>query len=220
MNKQEFHHEIHKKHIKNSSILNLIDENNKKYSGHKECATLLENGVHQLLSGSPGLDKTAQSILLQEVEKVFTEADNQLLLSLPTKDEIYKNICESNLHAAPGTDGLTTFLYKECWNVLGDAVTELATRIHQGEKPSVSQRTSMMIFCTKPKKIHSSDHKISDKRKLSLLNANFKVVSGIEAKRFKKLVTHTLSSSQLAAGDRRRLTMASIRSEIQSSLST
>ena len=43
--------------------------------------------------------------------------------------------------------------------------------------------------------------KPSDKRKLSLLNSDFKVFTSIEAKRLGKAITHTLSKSQYAAGD-------------------
>ena len=40
-----------------------------------------------------------------------------------------------------------------------------------------------MIFANKPKKAAST--KPSDKRKISLLNTDFKVITGIEAKRLK-----------------------------------
>ena len=60
-----------------------------------------------------------------------------------------------------------------------------------------------MVFGNKPKKPNSL--KPSDKRKISLLNADFKVTTGIDNNRFKKVATHTLSSCQLAAGDDRRI---------------
>ena len=75
--------------------------------------------------------------------------------------------------------------------------------IHSGSSPTLSQRTSLMVFGAKPKKLLST--KPSDKRKISLLNADFKLVTSIEAKRFKEVSTHTLSTSQLAAGCNRRI---------------
>ena len=175
-----FHHDLHKKYILKSSILRLTAEENKVMNGHAECAAFLEESVSQLLSGSPQLDEKAQRVLLEEVEEVFSKEDNELLLKPPTKDEIYKNLCESNLHAAPGSDGLTSYFYKECWDVIGDSLVELACRAHAGEKPTLSQRTSLMIFCPKPSKLNSTDP--SSKRKISLLNADFKSITGIEAK--------------------------------------
>ena len=58
-----------------------------------------------------------------------------------------------------------------------------------------------MVFGAKPKKILSL--KKSDKRKLSLLNNDFKLITGIESWIFQNIMTHTLCPSQLAAGNAR-----------------
>ena len=109
----------------------------------------------------------------------------------------------SNLHAAPGTDGLTSFLYKKCWDILGESITEMVQEVRRGSQPTKSQRTSLMVFGSKPKKPHSK--KPEDKRKISILISDFKLITGLEAKRFKKLATHTLSPKQLVAEDNRRI---------------
>ena len=134
---------------------------------------------------------------------MFTKADNDLMSKLPDKDEVKESVWSANLHAAPGTDGLTTFLYYHCWDVLGDALTDVVHDLHGGHPPTLSQRTSLMVFDNKPKKPNST--KPSDKRKISLLNSDFKVATGIDNNRFKKVATHTLSPCQLAAGDDRRI---------------
>jgi hypothetical protein len=54
-----------------------------------------------------------------------------------------------------------------------------------------------MLFSSKPGKGQSL--KPQDKRRLSLLNSDFKVSSGMEMGRFNKVLSHTLSSQQLAA---------------------
>ena len=197
-----YHHEIHQKKIKQSSILKLQAEDN-ILEGHAACSNFLENSVAQLLLTPAALDPIAQDRLLAEVEPVFTKADNDILLKAPTKAEVAETLDAANLHAAPGSDGITAFLYKECWDILGDPLTEVAQAVHAGIKPTLSQRTSLMVFGTKPKKPKSI--KPSDKRKISLLNSDIKVVTGLEAKRFKKVVTHTLSPSQLCAGSDRRI---------------
>ena len=61
----------------------------------------------------------------------------------------------------------------------------------------------MMVFGTKPKKPTSI--KVSDKRRIYLINSDFKIITGLENNRFKKVASHTLYSSQLAAGDDRRI---------------
>ena len=47
--------------------------------------------------------------------------------------------------------------------------------------------------------------KPTDKRKISLLNADFKIITGIINERLKKIASHTLSSCQLAMGSDRRI---------------
>ena len=60
-----------------------------------------------------------------------------------------------------------------------------------------------MVFGCKPNK--SKSLKPSDKRRISLLNTDFKTISGIESRRFKNTATRTLSPLQLVAGDDRRI---------------
>ena len=125
------------------------------------------------------------------------------MTEIPDKKEVKESVWSANLNAAPGTDGLTTFLYYHCWNIFGDSLTEVVQSLHQGHPPTLSQRTSLMVFGNKPKKPNSK--KPSDKRKLSLLNSDFKVATGIDSNRFKRVATHTLSPCQLAAGDDRQI---------------
>ena len=60
-----------------------------------------------------------------------------------------------------------------------------------------------MVFGSKPKK--ASSLKPGDKRRISLLNCDFKTISGLQSRRFKKTATRTLSPYQLVAGDDRRI---------------
>ena len=112
-------------------------------------------------------------------------------------------LCQSNLNSAPGTDGITSLLYKEHWNILGESLYQVTNAIAQGETLSASQRTSLMVFGTKPKKPLSILPE--DKRRISLLNSDFKLCTALEADKFKQTFTHTLSPYQLVAGSDRRI---------------
>ena len=149
------------------------------------------------------LDPAAQHALLSEVEVVFTDEDNAMLCDIPEKKEVKEVLWDSNQHAAPGTDGLTAFLYQQCWDLLGDPLTEVVQAVFKGQKPTASQRTSLMVFGAKPKKLKSLKPK--DKRKISLLNVDFKTITGIEAKRLRKVMPHTVSPLQLVAGGDRKI---------------
>ena len=171
--------------------------------GHGACLTFLEKTVEDLLLHPANLNQVAQETLLEEVDQVFTKKDNQLFLTPPTKEEVRETINESNLLAAPGKDGIPSLLYKECWSVLGDHLTAIMNEIFECKELPVSMITSLMVFGTKPKKPGSILPK--DKRRISLLNSDFKVATGLEARKFKATATHTLSRLQLVAGDNRRI---------------
>ena len=197
-----YHHELHKRIVKKSSILKL-DTGVGVISGHGECAAFLEQLVEDLLLNPAQLDPDAQQTLLAEVDRVFTEEDIKMFLTPPSKQDVWETICSSNLNAAPGSDGIPSLAYKECWPVLGDPLTEVMLAIHNREQLPLSMRISLMVFGAKPKKTNSILPK--DKRRISLLNSDFKCATGLEARCLKKLATHTLSPLQLAAGDDRHI---------------
>ena len=196
-----FHHEQHAKHIRKSSILKLDTEDQGLLEGHQACADYLHGQVAELLLNKAVLDPTAQASLLMEVPKVFTEADNAILKKMPSKDEVGEILKLSNLNAAPGTDGITSLLYQEHWDILGDSLHKVTSEIWKGQKTTTSQRTSLMVFGAKPSKPRSILP--GDKRRISLMNADIKIVSSLTAARFRKTQNHTLHHNQLVAGDDR-----------------
>ena len=97
-----YHHDLHKKHLKRSSILKL-QSGEGLLEGHAECAAFLEHQVGELLLHPHLADQAARDSLLEEVDMVFTEEDNQMLMSPPDHDEVKDVLAASNLYAAPGT---------------------------------------------------------------------------------------------------------------------
>ena len=86
---------------------------------------------------------------------------------------------------------------------MGLPLTEVMNEIFLCKPLTASLKTSLMVFGTKPKKPNSILPQ--DKRKISLLNSDFKVASGLEAGRLKKTLSHTLSPLQLVSGSDRRI---------------
>ena len=121
----------------------------------------------------------------------------------PTKKEIKKVIQSSNHYAAPGSDGITNYFYLKLFNIIGDTLVEVLQTIFVHEKPSISQRTCNMVFAHKPGKPNSK--KLNDKRKISVLNSDFKILTGLENKRFTKIINHTVSNKQFALGETKRI---------------
>ena len=168
-----YHHELHRKRIKRSSILKL-DTGAGMLEGHQACADFLEQTVEDLLLHPAELDQAAQECLLSEVDPVFTPEDNNLLLKQPSQKDVLETLSASNLHAAPGTDGITSYFYKHCFHIVGGPLTEVVSAVFSGHKPTLSQRTSKMVFGSKPKK--ATSNKPGDKRRISLLNCDQDIV--------------------------------------------
>ena len=82
-----YHHSIHKKKVTNSAILELETEGG-LLVGHNDCARYIERSVENLLTIPFDFDHEVQATLLQELERVFTDEDNEMLLKLPSKEEI------------------------------------------------------------------------------------------------------------------------------------
>ena len=64
-------------------------------------------------------------------------------------------------------------------------------------------KTALMIFSTKPKKIGSI--KPSDKRRLCIVNNDFKLYEGLLSRRFRKISGRVLSQHQYVVGDDRNI---------------
>ena len=123
-----FHHEIHKKKITKSTILE-IEHNGKTYCGHKDVSKAITESVAELLENKFFHSEEAQKDLLKEVKPVFTSLDNDMLTQLPDKEEVLSVLKESNLHSAPGTDGITNYFYLKMFDTIGEALTRVIVEI-------------------------------------------------------------------------------------------
>ena len=124
---------------------------------------------------------------------------------------------EANAQAAPGTDGITSLLYNVGWDYMGEALTDVVKAKFEGQKLPTTMRTSMMVFGSKPKSINPKD-----RRRLSLLNCDFKMCEGLEARRFRKIGNRVLCPNQYVAGKDRNIHhgIAKARDAIQSVMRT
>ena len=168
-----------------------------------ECSQHLEKLAADILENPASLNHFAQQTLLNEVDVCFTDKDNRMLNEKPTQDEVKASVMSSNANAAPGNDGLSNLFYRECFNLIGAALTDVVQAVHNGEAPTKSQRTSLMVFSTKPNKAQSLLAR--DKRRLSMLNSDFKVITGLILNRYSKVLNHTLCPQQLAVGNDRKI---------------
>ena len=132
-----FHHSLIKRNIQISAILKLDTAEGRK-TGHFECFEYLEREVVQLLASTHSAVPDAEDYLLNEISEVYTEEDNELLLSLPTENELKAVIDNSNLNAALGLDGILGLAYSVCWDILKDPLLKVLIAVHNEKHPTAS----------------------------------------------------------------------------------
>merc|ERR1712004_497000 len=178
-----FHHEQLKKSRKRASILKLTNQEGNLVEGHRNCASV------------------PQEELLSFVDEVFTEADNKLLDNPISDEDVKASLLSANRNSSPGSDGLTYLTYLVCWDSLGHHLSDVIREIVKVGKLPESMKNSFLVFSPKINKENST--RIKDKRKLSLLQTDFKILSGILAGRLRKTENHTISRYQFATGGKR-----------------
>jgi len=124
-------------------------------------------------------------------------------MKIPDRNEILSILKSSNLHAAPGTDGITSYFYLKMFDKVEEPLTDVITNMFQRKKPTKSQWTCNIIFANKSNK--SDSIKLKDKRKISLINANFKILSGIGNRWHSTILDHTVSDQQFALGKNKNI---------------
>ena len=112
-----------------------------------------------------------------------------------------KSLTSSNQRACPGSDGIPYAFYTKFWSIIGHHLCAVVKLVISTGLPTTSMATSYMVFAPKPGK--GSSIRPKDKRKLSMLQADYKIVTGVLAARLRKLDPHTLSPRQYAAGDKK-----------------
>ena len=195
-----FHHEQMHRSFNKSSI-DKLQLHDKIIHGHEECAKHLDLEVRKLLGAPAKLNKEAQQELLEGIGRVFTEEDNQMLEAPVTNEEIKKSLLTANQKASPGFDGIPYAFYTKFWEIIGHHLCDVVRWVINSGSPTTSMATSLMVFSPKPGKTNSI--RPQDKRKLSMLTSDYKVVTGVLASRLRKTDPHTLSPRQYAVGDKK-----------------
>ena len=196
-----YHHEKLYNARKKSSILKLVNSAGELAEGHEQCAKLLNEEAKDLLGAAPALDPEAQEELLENLTEVFTKDDNEMLEKDITDEEVKESLLRANRSSAPGSDGLSYSVYIQCWDSLGPPLCEVLRHAVREGKMCESMKHTYLIYS--PKVGKESSTRVRDLRKLSLLQTDFKVLSGVLANRLKKTETHTLSKHQYSTGGKR-----------------
>ena len=154
----------------------------------KECKTFYQN----LCSKFQTCNKT-QNQLLQNIPKTVTTEHNENLTKTITKTEIKEAIFQMENNESPGIDGIPIEFYKEFLAHIENDLLQLYQNILQNEKET-AKTMKQAIITLKPKK--GDLQKLRYWRPISLLCADYKILTKIVANRLQKILPQIISEEQ------------------------
>ena len=104
--------------------------------------------------------------------------------------EVLKNMKNGKV---PGSDGFPAEFYKFFWNDLGKFLIDSLNEAFTKSKLSITQRLGILTCLPKGEK---SQEFMKNLRPITLLNVDYKILSGILAMRMRRVLPHIISSSQ------------------------
>ena len=136
----------------------------------------------------------SDSVMLKDIEKVFTPEENRKLSTPFTLEEKTESVKMRANNKGPGSDGITPEFYKEMWDIIGEDVTKVINTVIERGRLSVSQNTGLIVLIPKVNK----QKKIEDYRPLTLLNCDLKILTRAVTAR----LTRELSQPEVADLDK------------------
>lgn len=179
----------HKQNINNINVVS--DDVGNVFTDQQTITSMFAKFYENLYSEIPTYSKT-QNELLSDFRKKASPEKKEEADSEITKEDLKKALFQLPNDKSPGKDGLPVDFYKCFWDVIGDEFHTVCIKaLETGLLPN-SQRTAI-IKCL-PKKGDLT--KIGNWRPISLLNADYKILSKTIANRVSIILPEVISENQ------------------------
>ena len=187
---------LEKKHYQEKCISKLVDEDGNEKTKMpdilKETASFYQN---LYTSTNPSINREDMETFFDNNTDFYTlsnEDSNQLETEI-TVEECYKVLKNMKSNKSPGSDGFTSEFYIHFWKDLKHVMVNSFKESLQGGKLSNSQRLGIITCLPKPGK---DKLYIKNWRPISLLNIDYKILSGAIANRIKSTLDPIISKCQ------------------------
>ena len=138
------------------------------------------------------IDSEAQDRLFNKLKHKLTDSQKKTCEGKITKEELTDALKMMHNNKSPGEDGIPVEFYKTFWNIIGDDFTEVVNSCFDMENLTESQRMGL-ISCLFKK---GDRLNLQNWRPISLLNADYKLISKVMANRLCKVLQFVISDDQ------------------------
>ena len=167
------------------SLAHLLSE---KQRGKRKLIASIQDSAGSIHDSLPGIkhtfyehyhdlfgarNDTPDSPIYNVIPRVITDADNVHLLRPFTKDEVRTAVFAAKKYTSPGEDGLSSLLYIQFWDTMGDTLTAIVNTWLSGDSCIQRPNPALTVFIPKVPVPTAVRHY----RPISLLNTDVKIIS-------------------------------------------
>lgn len=185
----KFFHTIVKTRWKHGIPDRIQDETGNWIEGPKNIIKLAALSIEHLFKAQP---TSVDVDLLRSIPKVIDDEMNEMLIQIPTADEIKQAVLNLKGDSAPGPDGFSGVFFQTAWEVVGsDVINFIQHSWRSHTMMRVFKCVSLVLIPKKDKPTH-----INDWRPVSVENFLARIIPKILATRMAPLLNNLLSIEQ------------------------
>ena len=172
------------------------------YSDTKNIQTTIRNFYEQLYKKQI-VDEVEGNLFLDNFEKPLSDDENGFLNIKLSNAEMRNAAFSLAKGKTPGIDGIPVELYQEYWDLFGDELTSLANKnlFDKNNELSWTQRTALLSLLPKQGDLTQ----MQNWRPISLLCADYKIITKALALRLSKILHKILEPSQTCSVPNRNI---------------
>ncbi|CAA7042876.1 unnamed protein product [Microthlaspi erraticum] len=187
----KFYHATTKQRRAINRLVGLHNKSDVWVSGDKEIEKVAVDYFTELfMTTSP--DNFTEA--LEGITGLITEADNTLLTSPATEEEVRLALFLMNPEKAPGPDGMMALFFQRSWPLIKTDMVGFINDFLTSDK--FDERLNRTNICLIPKTERPT--RMTELRPISLCNVGYKIVSKVLCQRLKKVLPQLISETQSA----------------------
>ncbi len=176
-----------------AKTMTQLKVDNKIVTDHKKILEAQRDYYKNLYSARPVDEETSKAFLCDRYVKKLNDAQQEMCEGLITLAEVKKTLAGMANNKSPGSDGFTAEFYKFFINDLGSyMVRSLNCSYHKGV---LSETGRLGILSCIPKGNQPREY-LKIWRPISLLNIDYKILSGVLAKRIQPVLGDIINEDQ------------------------